>query len=122
MLLLDKNPEGLWEVDFPEEKTEQHNRIINKNTNKKKQVREISPAAHGQLEKTNLGWPDSAFGMSSGFSSVYGWIRLGELVPTNEFSRPHLLWHATIFKKTLKKLKIPSLLSLYRGVYDIIYI
>ena len=48
------------------------------------------------------GWSDLAFGMSSGASAVYGWIRLAELVPTNEFSRPHLLWHAGIFKKTLK--------------------
>ena len=44
------------------------------------------------------GWSDLAFGMSSGASAVYGWIRLAELVPTNEFSRPHLLWHAGIFK------------------------
>ena len=69
----------------------------------RKKVREkniILPAAHGQLEKTNLGWPDLGFGMSSGASAVYGWIRLAELVPTNEFSRPHLLWHAGIFKKT----------------------
>ena len=47
------------------------------------------------------GWSDLAFGMSSGASAVYGWIRLAELVSTNEFSRPHLLWHAGIFKKTL---------------------
>ena len=70
---------------------------------RKKEVLEqnlILPAAHGQLEKTNLGWSDLAFGMSSGASAVYGWIRLAELVPTNEFSRPHLLWHAGIFKKT----------------------
>ena len=52
-------------------------------------------------------FPDLAFGMSSGASAVYGWIRLGELVPTNEFSRPHLLWHAGIFKKTSKNLKKP---------------
>ena len=58
----------------------------------------ILPAAHGQLEKTNLGWPDLAFGMSSGASAVYGWIRLAELVPTNEFSRSHLLWRAGIFE------------------------
>ena len=62
------------------------------------------PAAHGQLEKTNLGWPDLAFGMSSGASAVYGWIRLGELVPTNEFSRPHLLWHAGIFEICIEKI------------------
>ena len=46
------------------------------------------------------GWSDLAFGMSSGASAVYGWIRLAELVPTNEFSRPHLLSRAGIFKKT----------------------
>ena len=63
----------------------------------------ILPVAHGQLEKTNLGWPDLAFGMSSRASAVYGWIRLGELVPTNEFSRPHLLWRAGIFEITLKR-------------------
>ena len=71
--------------------------------NKVRETNLILPAAHGQLEKTNLGWPDLAFGMSSGASAVYGWIRLGELVPTNEFSRPHLLWHAGIFKKNSKK-------------------
>ena len=87
-MLLDEIPEGLWEVDLFENSSE-NNLIL--------------PAAHGQLEKTNLGWPDLAFGMSSGASAVYGWIRLGELVPTNEFSRPHLLWHAGIFKKTTKK-------------------
>ena len=74
---------------------EQKNEIENKNL--------ILPAAHGQLEKTNLGWSDLAFGMSSGASTVYGWIRLGELVPTNKFSRPHLLWHAGIFEICIKK-------------------
>ena len=48
------------------------------------------------------GWSDLAFGMSSGASAVYGWIRLAELVSTNKFSRPHLLRRAGIFKKTLK--------------------
>ena len=76
---------------FFEEKKHKKNSISRRNV--------ILPPAHGQLEKTNLGWSDLAFGMSSGASAVYGWIRLGELVPTNELSRPHPLWHAGIFKK-----------------------
>ena len=68
----------------------------------------ILPAAHGQLEKTNLGRSDMDsgemkcavfnIGMVSGASAVHGSIRLAELVPTNEFSRPHLLRRAGIFK------------------------
>ena len=50
------------------------------------------------------GWSDLAFGVSSGASAVYGWIRLAELVSTNEFSRPHLLWRAGIFKNAFRKL------------------
>ena len=50
-----------------------------------------------------MGWPDLAFGMSSGASAVHGWIPLAELVPTDKFSRPHLLWHAGLFRKTLKR-------------------
>ena len=71
------------------------------------------PAAHGQLGKTNLGRSgmDSGemkcavfnIGMVSGASAVYGWIRLAELVPTNEFSRPHPSWRAGIFKICVKK-------------------
>ena len=38
------------------------------------------------------------FGMVSGASAVHGMIRLEKLISTNEFSRPHLLWHARIFK------------------------
>ena len=38
------------------------------------------------------------FGMVSGASAVHGMIRLELLISTNEFSRPHLLWHAGIFK------------------------
>ena len=53
------------------------------------------------------GWSDLAFGMSSGASAVYGWIRLAELVPTNKFSRPHLLWHAGILKKNIKNIQKP---------------
>ena len=87
---MDETPEGLWEVDFFSEKEFEKSLIL--------------PAAHGQLEKTNLGWHDLAFGMSSGASAVYGLIRLGELVPTNKFSRPHLLWHARIFKKNINKI------------------
>ena len=70
-MLLDEISEGLWEVDLFEKCSRNKNFIL--------------PAAHGQLEKTNLGWPDLAFGMSSGASAVYGWIRLGELVWPNKF-------------------------------------
>ena len=64
----------------------------------------ILPAAHGQLEKTNLGRSDMDsgemkgavfnIGMISGAFAVHGSIRLAELVPTNECSSPHLLRRA----------------------------
>ena len=60
LFALDEIPEGLWEVDFLLKQVREKNLIL--------------LAAHGQLEKTNLGWSDLAFGMSSGASAVYGWI------------------------------------------------
>ena len=55
-----------------------------------------------------LAWPGLAifgekyavfnFGMVSGASAVHGMIRLEKSISTNEFSRPHFLWHAGIFK------------------------
>ena len=50
-MLLDKIPEGLWEVDFFENSSET-NLII--------------PAAHGQLEKSDLGLSDMDSGHVDG--------------------------------------------------------
>ncbi len=60
MLLLDEIPEGLWEVDFFKKR---------KKETEKKRVREktlILPAAHDQLEKTDLGLSDMDSGHVDG--------------------------------------------------------